>query len=352
MKYQKFFFFLLLSLTIFSQEKFYYTGKNYGSEAVFNPLNIILNGSFDIIQLESRPRDIFNYDYQDNARYFFQNLGRPLYSISKYGYWNFTKNELLPFTFKKRNAQWWPNYQLHLIGGGMTYVAMSEWYELHGFPAPKAFSIGTMFIYHSLNEIRENDGYDGINVDPIADIYFFDLGGIILFSFDGVKKFFKDELNLADWSLQPSFSTDGTLENNGQYFSIKWKTPLSEEVSFFYYFGMNGLTGASYKMNDEESISVGFGLRARNLEVVRQTGRQFGLKTTWNCGFFYDKNNSLMSSVFFSGLTDYFCNINVYPGIIKYGGFSPGLWCVFHRNGNVILGLTTIYAPGLGITFN
>ncbi|MCK9209568.1 MAG: hypothetical protein M0P61_01895 [Ignavibacteriaceae bacterium] len=62
----------------------------------------------------------------------------------------------------------------------MSYVAMKEWYELHGFSSPKIFSIATMFLYHSINEIREIDGYDGINVDPIADIYFFDVGGIIL----------------------------------------------------------------------------------------------------------------------------------------------------------------------------
>jgi len=349
MKFLKIFLLLLCSITIFPQEKFYYTGKNYGSEALFNPVNLILNGSFDINQLEGHSRNIFNFNYGKNAKYVYKNLSSPLYAISKYGYWNFTKNELLPIQFTKKQAQWWPNYQLHLIGGGMSYVAMKEWYELHSFPAPKIFSVITLFLEHSLNEIRENDGYDGINVDPIADIYFFDLGGIILFSFDDVSRFFKEELNLADWSLQPSFSLDGNLNNNGQYFSIKWKTPLAEKISFFYYFGMNGLTGASYKLNDEEAISAGFGLRAKKLQVIRQTGRQFELKTTWNCGFFYDKNNSLMTSVFFSGLTDYFCNINIYPGIIKYKNFSPGVWCVFHKNGNVILGLTTVYAPGLGV---
>jgi len=234
----------------------------------------------------------------------------------------------------------------------MTYVAMKKWYEFHGFPAPKIFSATTMFIYHSLNESRENDGYGGINIDPFADIYIFDLGGIILFSFDGVNKFFKEELNLADWSLQLSFTTGGTLQYNGQYFSIKWETPLSKKIYFFYFFGMNALTGASYQLNDEEAISAGFGLRAKNLEVVRQTERQYDLKTTWNFGFFYDKNNSLMTSIFFSGLTDYFCNINIYPGIIKYKNFSPGPWCIFHRNGNVIFGVSTVYAPGFGLTFN
>ncbi|PIP77122.1 MAG: hypothetical protein COW85_10615 [Ignavibacteria bacterium CG22_combo_CG10-13_8_21_14_all_37_15] len=71
MKYSKIIFFFLLAITIFSQEKFFYNGKNYGSEALFNPVSLILNGSFDIIQLEGRPRDVFNYNYGENTKYFF-----------------------------------------------------------------------------------------------------------------------------------------------------------------------------------------------------------------------------------------------------------------------------------------
>lgn len=351
MRFLILFLIVLAHSSAFSQEYIYYTGIDYGSESIYNPLNLLLNASFDIIQLEGRSRNVFQFNYARNTKYLFKNLSSSLYVISQFGYWNFIKNELLPINLTKKQAQWWPNYQLHLIGGGMTYVAIEEWYTMHGFPFPKIFSLATMASYHLLNEIRENDNYDDINVDPIADIYFFDIGGIILFSFNGVKNFFKEELNLADWSLQPSFCFDGTLHNNGQYFSIKWKTPLAERLSFFYYFGMNGLIGGSYKFNEEESISAGFGLRAKKLDVFNEVGRQFELKTTWNFGVFYDKNNSLMTSIFFSGLTDYFCNINIYPGIIKIGEFSPGIWCVLQRNRNIILGLTTVYVPGLGVIF-
>jgi len=343
---------LFLQITIFPQEKYFYSGKDYGSEALYNPLNLILNGSFDIIQLEGRSRKIFAYNYGRNAGEVFDNLKNPFSAVSKYGYWDFAINELLPFSFKKRNAQWWPNYQLHLFGGGMTFVAMKEWYEFHGIPYPKTFSAVTMLLYHSLNEIRENDNYRGINVDPIADIYFFDIGGILLFSSDNVAKFFHEELNLADWSLQPSFTLDGELHNNGQYFSIKWKIPFLEKFSLFHYFGMNGLLGASYKINDEEAVSFGAGLRGKRLEVVKETGRQFDLQTTWNFGCFYDRNNSLLASVFFSGLTDYFCNVNIYPGVLKFGNFSPGFWSILQKNGNVILGISMMYTPGIGISLN
>ena len=97
--------------------------------------------------------------------------------------------------------QWAPNYQQHLIGCGMLYTAMKEWYEDKNFPVPWLFSSVTLMTQHLLNETMETGPYEGWSVDEISDIYIFDLGGIILFSFDNVNEFFHDKLNLADWSL-------------------------------------------------------------------------------------------------------------------------------------------------------
>lgn len=47
-------------------------------------------------------------------------------------------------------------------------------------------------------------------------------------------------------------------------------------------------------------------------------------------------------------LTDNAVNLNIYPGVIKSGGFSPGLWMVMRRNGNLMFGISTVYTPGLG----
>jgi len=346
---------LLLLLCIIAgqispQNGYFYSGKDYGSEALYNPLNLYLNGSYDIIQLEGHSRNIFKMPYAKSAKNVFDNLADPITAINKFGWWDFISNELFPFQLTKKKAQWWPNYQLHLIGGGMTFTAIKEYYEYHKIPYPYISSLITVMGYHLLNEIVENKDHVGINVDPIADIYFFNIGGIILFSFDPVNEFFSRELNLADWSLQPSFTYPGfDLHNNGQYFSVKWFSPLSEKLGFFYYFGMNGLTGVTYKLNNEESLSFGAGLRAKELILVNEIGRQNSLNMVWNFGFFYDRNNSLMTSVFFSGLTDYFCNVNVYPGIIKIGNFSPGLWTVIQKNGKILFGLSTSYAPGIGI---
>jgi hypothetical protein len=336
--------------SIYAQQRYFYKGRNFGSEALYNPIYLLLNGGYDILQLQGHDRNIFNFNYAAGVKNVFKNLGDPFGVIKRTGTKNFFYNELFPIDFARKGAQWWPNYQLHLIGGGMTYTAAKEWYEENKFPIPAFFSVLTMASYHLLNEVVENGNYAGDNVDPVADIYFFDIGGIILFSFDGVNKFFSEKLNLSDWSLQPSFVLkENTLQNNGHYFSIKWKFPFSESWSLFYYFGMNGLTGLSYKFEDGSALSIGAGLRAKEFETLDQSINKKTISLTWNAGLFYDMDNSLLTSLHLSGLTDYAINLNIYPGVIRIDKFSPGAWLVVRKDGKFIFGITTIWAPGLGI---
>lgn len=335
-----------------SQQRYFYKGRNYGSEALYNPIYLLLNDSYDILQIQNHNRKIFEFNYAAGAKNVFKNLANPFGVISRSSIKDFISSQLLPIELTRKGAQWWPNYQLHLIGGGMNCAAIKEWYEEKNFPIPALLSYLTIGSFDLLNEIVENGNFVGDNVDPIADLYIFDLGGMILFSFEGVKRFFSQELNLSDWSLQPSFIFGkNELHNSGQYFSIKWKFPFSSKWHLFYYFGMNGLTGLSYKFEDGSAISVGAGLRAKQFEVLDQTMNKKTITLTWNAGVFYDLNNSLMTSLHVSGLTDYTINLNIYPGIICIGNFSPGIWTVLQKDGKVILGITTIYAPGLGITW-
>lgn len=334
--------------SVFGQERYFYKGHNYGSEALFNPLNFILNSGYGIMQMEGHSRKIFDLPYRTGARNLWRNLSDPFGPISRYGWGNFATNELFPLHLTKTHAQWLPNYQLHLIGGGMTYRAMYEWYEAHKIPAPRAMSITTMAFTHLLNEVVENGAYQGDNVDPIADIYFFDIGGIILFSFDNVNRFFSEKVVLADWSLMPSLRLrDKTLQNNGQNFSFKWKLPFSEKLSLFHYYGLQGLTGASYKFNGDRAVSLGLGARSRANEIVDENTRRQTVDLVWNCGLFYDRDNSLLCSLLLSGQHDKAVIFNIYPGLARLWRFSPGLWLVMNNNGKVMLGAITTWTPGL-----
>lgn len=334
-----------------SQQRYFYNDRNFGSEALYNPISLILNGSYDIIQLDGHDRHIFSLPYGIATSNVLRNLGSPFGPISRYGWRNFLGDQIFPIHLTRKDAAWWPNYQLHLIGGGMTYTAIREWYTVHNFPVPTAFSLTTMAAYHLLNEFVENAGYVGDNVDPIADIYVFDVGGVILFSFDGVNRFFSEDLNLADWSLQPSFTLSSvSLQNNGQYFSIKWKSPFSDRWHLFYYFGMNGLTGLSYKFPDHSAISFGAGLRAKNLVSVDSVIHKETINTIWNVGVFFDRENSLLASLFVSGLTDELVSLNVYPGLFNIGPVCPGVWFKLRKDGYVLGGITTVWTPGVAFT--
>ena len=335
---------IILSSNIYAQN-YFYTGKNYGSESLYNPAYLILNGGFDMIQVGNK-RNILKFPFHNAGKNVWNNISNPIEKIDKYGWWNFMKDQVLPLSLNKKNAQFFPNYTLHLIGGGMEFAKMEEWYEYHNYPVPGVLSFVTMTAYHLINETIENGKYLGDDVDPIADIYIFDLGGILLFTSHDMRKFFSETLNLADWSLQPSFSLrNGELHNNGQFFSMKWKIPFSERWHLFYYFGTNGVGGLSYKYEDGSAISFGAGLAASDLITVDSKRNKKTLGFVGNFGLFYDRNNSLMAGLTVTIKTDYMINLNIYPGIIKFGDFSPGIWASYSQDGNIISGLTFSWLP-------
>lgn len=332
------------------QAQYFYTGKTYGSEAMFNPINVLLNNGYDIIQLGNKQRTIFDFPYSHATKNVWKSLTHPVKTISEYDVNKFITNELFPLTFGIKGAQWWPNYNVHLIGGGMTYRMLIDWYKYHNYPLPKMLSIVTVGAFHFLNEVVENGHYNNYNGDAVADLLFFDIAGVILFNSDKVAKYFSETLNLSDWSLQPSFRiNDKTLQNNGQYFTIKWQLPFSEKWQLFYTFGMDGLLGLSNKIDEERTISIGAGFIGRELIDIDEDKNIKTVKLAWSTGIFYDRNNSLMASLKISDHIDYQAVINIYPGIIKLGNFSPGLWTAIDKKGKYMIGISTIWTPGMVI---
>lgn len=344
--------FLLFVLSFSSAQEtecYFYTGLPYGSESMYNPLSLILNGSYDVIQLKENSRNIRSYPYALAAREVGKNLRDPISPIKNFGVKNFIEQEILPFNPSRKKAQGWPNLNLHLLGGGMTYVRTAEWYEFHNAPYPKTFSAVTMAVYHYLNEVVESGHTLGGNVDPIADIYIFDLGGILLFSVDDVKKFFSQTLHFTDWSLQPMISLrDGTLRNNGQYFSMKWNWFGSQRWSAFYFFGIDGIVGASYLLDDNEhAVSFGGGLRGAKRYVTDANNNRMTVDLVWKVGFFYDRNNSLLASLFLSGLYTDMITLNIYPGLFTIAGLTPGVALNVTNKFRPTVGITLQYFPGI-----
>ncbi|HOO72398.1 MAG TPA: hypothetical protein PK926_11610 [Spirochaetota bacterium] len=233
-------FFIMICLPVQAEKRYFYTGKQYGSEYLYNPLTLIFNAGYDILQCrEGEERDLFKIPYGPASKNVFMNLGNPGRAIRVYGTEEFIMEEVFPLTFSE-DARWWPNYQLHLIGGGVTYTYLCDYFSLQGYSDPTVFAFLAYMTYHFTNEIVENNYRTGYSTDAVADIYIFDLAGVLLFTSEKVRRFFAKKMNLADWSMQPVFIGDKWhLENNGQYFSLKWLLPFNENRNWHFF-----ITGA------------------------------------------------------------------------------------------------------------
>ena len=327
---------------------YFYRPLDYGTERIYNPLSMIIDGGFGILQYQNRPRTFLDVNYKNGFHNVIENLSHPFYSIRVYGWKDFLENEVYPGSLQKKNAQYWPNYQNHLIGGGMSYIHVMEWYRYHEYPQPRLLALSTIAVYHFLNEIVENNAYDGVNVDPIADLYIFDPLSIVLFSINGVPHFFGQTLHMMDWSTQPCYSLNSRMiENQGQNFSIKVGLPFTDRVSLFYYWGLTGLIGLSYETDSKEHFSAGAGLRAKELvdSDDKTDARKLTAQLTWNAGFFYDREHSLLASLFLFGISDYKVHLNIYPGIVRLGSVSPGFFCAIGEEGKFVSGISFNISP-------
>jgi hypothetical protein len=327
---------------------YFYHGKPYGSEAIFNPLTVILNGGFGILQISNRSNSINDIDFRTGMKNVTYNLSHPFGAISNFGWKNFIRCEVIPTSVEPKNAQFYPNYQLHLIGGGFTYRAFLEWYRWHGYPKPTLCALSSWFSYHFLCEVVENNSYVGPNVDPIADMYIFNPLGLLLFSSDRVTRFFGHTLHMRDWSFMPGYDPRlRTVENVGQNFAIKIKLPYLKSWSSFSHWGIHGMTGLSYQRPDSSSFSAAGGLWAKDLiEVDNANGtRWLTTSLVWTLGFFYDRNNSLMASLILSGTKGNKARVNIYPGLINIGMVSPGFFVNLRKDNQISAGVHLSFLP-------
>ena len=261
---------------------------------------------------------------------------------------DFLRQEVFPTSLGVDAAQWAPNYALHLIGGGMEYRKISEWYDYNNYPVPYLFGIVTCMGYEFVNEAVENGNFTGPNEDCIPDILIFQTAGIILFSFDGIAELASSTFNLNDWSESVAISfAPFAIRNAGQNFVSKIALDHDHSTSVFLHFGEFALIGLSLKTDIEHTISFGGGLATTG---VKDLPIQNGVPSNTveagpMVGVYYDQNNSLLASAAYEKNFNTRYRLNIYPGFLSSGKFSPGFFLTIAGNGTMIAGLTMHILP-------
>ena len=201
---------------------FFYKNYDFGTQAKYNPGDFFINGGFGIWQF-SNDRKFFDFPYIAALGNAWTNVLHPMQAIKEFGVKEWLTAEVIPTSLELKHGQYFPNYFLHLLGAGMQFRKMEEWYDYHRFRCPRLWSLATMLCEHYFEEMIELGGERRLSVDAVSDLYIFNPAGILLFLSDGVCRFFSKHFSLNEWSLQPSINfINGQLENMGQFYVAKF----------------------------------------------------------------------------------------------------------------------------------
>lgn len=331
----------------------FYTGKEYGSESVFNPLTHFLNEGFDVLSGSRADRHILERPYGVDARNVLRSLVNAPRALSEYGWGNVIRAEIVPtsFTRTRTSGKWISNYQLHMFGSGMVSHRMTDWYDVHGYAHPALLGQATTMAGHLLNEMTENNGQTALNEDPVIDLMLFDVAGFVLWHQHWMQRLFSDRYSLTNWPGQPSYDpVSRTLENAGQYFVLRGPLPAVQSWDFFYLFGMSGSVGVSKTIGGGRALSLGGGYDVVRHPAQGDSVAGSGSEVLPKAALYFDRNGSLLWSLQYGNRTA--ANrwtVNVYPGVFRIHGVTTGAWMQLPNRGGVRGGVISTWGVGAGM---
>jgi hypothetical protein len=330
--------------------KRFYANRQAGSEVQFNPVSLVINGGYDQLRT-GNTRQVFRLPYRTAAANVFRSVANPVPVLGRYGWGRWLRDEVFPLTTRGQGGgQWYPNYQLHLFAGGMSYVRISEWYAQHGVGRPRLAGGFTMYAWHLLTEMIENGGRVGDNEDALTDLLIFDSGAIVLWNNDWMQRAFSDHIQMTLWPGQPSLSlSDGTIQNAFMTAMLRAPIPRVERWRAFTTMGASFLVGVSHRRGNDLWFSLGGGFDpASNPIIDPATGRK-SVTLLPNIGIFVDRDGSLLGSLLANGGSDVLAGVNLYPRVVHLGPFSPGIWAQALRDGGFRIGLASRWGVGVGV---
>ena len=289
------------------------------------PLTNYVNTAFDTAQVS---RAFSQDDYWHNHGRVIDRLAHPIDSIEDDGGWDhLVRQELL-------SPHVLPNLTLHLLGNGYDFRALAEWFDEHHVPFPYLVAFVTSYAGYLGNEAIEVSNPEVDATDSIADLYFFNLLGNLLFVSDAVTDVVHNDMQFRNWPGQPVFDVRHHKILNASNNYLMRPRVFGEKVRPFLYFGLHYFAGVSVLLPSEKSLSLGVGLATvdpfadSTLAKVRPSG-----------GVYWDDHDRLLASMIFNGTDDSIVRLNLYPDFFHFRTLDLGLF----------LGLADDGVPTFGI---
>jgi hypothetical protein len=295
-------------------------------------------------------RHVLQHHLDVGLRTVLRSITHPGKVVRDYGAWNVVRNELLPLSDEGSagGGAWTANWGLHFFGSGIVSARMREWYALHGSAHPELAADISMFAAHLLNEITEASLYDGYREDPLPDLFLFDpLGMLVFHSPRALRLVSNDRVRVTNWQGQALIVLpDSTIENTRQVFAIKVRLPRSQHWSAYTELSLAVKGGLSYRFDGGNALTVAGGLSGAPAQPdsLASPGRTHA---AGGATVYFDRDNSLLWSATFNPARR-FANVNVYPGVVRVAGISPGV-VVEWRDNRVRFGFASRWGAGLGL---
>lgn len=334
----------LFGLSTQAGQSGYYQPRNYGSDALYDPLSNFFSYSFDTLQVhESFSTDNFH----ENLDAVLDQLQHPRRSIDNEGGFNrFVNRNIFPVDSNHSNDSYaiLPNYALHMIGGGMAYRKDLEWFRHHDYEYATALSITLAMVAEVVQEAFEQETTP--DDDAIADVYIFRPIGIWLFHDDAFASAFMEMFNPAIWPSLQAFdvSTDEII-NTGINYVYRPPSLSLNGTGAFIFSGINTLLGLWHAVDSEHAFSWGVGYAVREIDPDKDQQAELDPSV----GFFYDRNNSLLWSLIINDTGGDHLRFNYFP---DNRSWNPNLGFFIRRNVDDSWSAGMQYRFGFGIAGN